>query len=115
LNAIELFDGAGRPITVTSRKRQITANPSDINTLPHYKNDPRTPDKLLDGTCLTCDDLHVWLAPFTPGKAHYITIELDSKTVVSMIRIWNFNKSRIHSHRGVRDLLIELDETVKYC
>ena len=62
---------------------KIMANPADINVLPgccllysalphlccncidRYKNDPRTVDKLLDGVNRTCDDLHMWLAPFT--------------------------------------------------
>ena len=29
-----------------------------------------------------------------------------------MIRIWNFNKSRIHAARGARNVLIKLDEKV---
>jgi hypothetical protein len=33
---------------------------------------------------------------------------------LSMIRIWNFNKSRIHSARGVRGVTIRLDDTVIY-
>lgn len=28
---------------------------------------------------------------------------------LSMLRMWNYNKSRIHSYRGVRRVAIELD------
>ena len=66
----------------------------------------------MDQTYLTCDDLHVWLAPFTEGRHHYVYIELGSEEEISMIRIWNFNKSRIHSYRGVKELKIELDNKV---
>jgi hypothetical protein len=38
-----------------------------VNVLPGYGGDPRVVANLLDGVNNTCDDLHVWLAPFTPG------------------------------------------------
>jgi len=65
-------------------------------------NDPRTVDKLLDEVNFTTDDFHTWLTPFTRGEDHTITISLPPDTQVSMIRIWNYNKSRIHSFRGAR-------------
>lgn len=51
-------------------------------------------DKLLDGVNLTCDDTHVWLAPFTWGKENLITIDMKEEKTLSLIRIWNYNKSR---------------------
>ncbi len=45
----------------------ISADPPDINVLPGYTNDPRTVDNLLDGVNDTCDDMHLWLAPFSAG------------------------------------------------
>jgi hypothetical protein len=42
----------------------VKADPSDINVLPEYSNDPRTPDKLVDGVYFTQSDMHVWLSPF---------------------------------------------------
>lgn len=77
--------------------------------LPGYGNDPRTIDKLVDGQYFTNDDLHVWLTPFTSGEDHQISINLGKFTGVSMIRIWNYNKSRIHSYRGAKKVQIELD------
>jgi len=105
-----MFDDKGDPIKLNDVKRQIRADPPDINCLPGYGKDPRTVDKLLDGTYMTCDDLHVWLAPFEKGKEHYIEIDFREVKTLSMIRIWNYNKSRIHSYRGVRDLCIQLDD-----
>lgn len=59
LSGLELFDSSGVPVCFDSHKDSITAEPADINVLPDYGTDPRTVDKLLDGTHLTCDDLHV--------------------------------------------------------
>jgi len=109
LAGIEIFDGHGMPVVMKDAKRQVTADPPSINVLPEYEHDPRTADKLFDQVNLTRDDLHVWLAPFSPGRAHTVTVDLERKTGLSMIRIWNYNKSRLHSSRGVRDMEILLD------
>ncbi|KAJ1474471.1 hypothetical protein T484DRAFT_1911353, partial [Baffinella frigidus] len=85
--------------TVTADARAVTGNSAD----------PRTPDNLLDGVNCTCDDLHVWLAPFTQGATHRVRIELDAESTLSMIRIWNYNTSRIHAARGARRLTLRLD------
>lgn len=108
LAGIELFNDKGIPITLQSF--QIKANPPDINILPGYGQDPRTIDKLLDGIYTTSDDLHMWLAPFTKGNNHIIQIDLGTPYRISMIRMWNYNKSRIHSFRGARNLKIQFDE-----
>lgn len=65
---------------------------------------------LFDGFNITCDDMHVWLAPFSQGKPNFIHIRLCENTTISMIRIWNYNKSRVHSTRGVKDLEIYFDD-----
>ncbi|KAG2373969.1 hypothetical protein C9374_011634 [Naegleria lovaniensis] len=110
LSGIEIFDKNGNLIALNDVFSQVKANPSDINALPEYSNDPRTVDKLFDGVNMTCDDLHQWLTPFTPGGDHFIYITLNEKTTLSMIRFWNYNKSRIHSYRGARYLEMYLDD-----
>eukprot|EP00927_Polykrikos_kofoidii_P076589 TRINITY_DN73654_c0_g1_i1.p1 TRINITY_DN73654_c0_g1~~TRINITY_DN73654_c0_g1_i1.p1 ORF type:complete len:1461 (+),score=257.73 TRINITY_DN73654_c0_g1_i1:63-4445(+) len=109
LAGIEIFDGRGFPVILKDVHRQVTADPHSINVLPEYKLDPRTPDKLFDQVNLTRDDLHVWLAPFRVGRVHSITVDLEHTMGISMIRIWNYNKSRLHSSRGVKDLEILFD------
>ncbi|CAE7406632.1 Katnip [Symbiodinium natans] len=109
LAGIEIFDGRGFPVVLKDLNRQVTADPHSINVLDEYDHDPRTPDKLFDQVNLTRDDLHVWLAPFFNGRVHTVTVDLDCQTEISMIRVWNYNKSRLHSSRGVRDLEILLD------
>nr|XP_012806575.2 katanin-interacting protein isoform X3 [Jaculus jaculus] len=105
LNGIEIFTSKGEPVKILN----IKADPPDINILPAYGKDPRVVTNLIDGVNRTQDDMHVWLAPFTPGMAHSISIDFMYPCQVALIRIWNYNKSRIHSFRGVRDITILLD------
>ncbi|KAK7833252.1 hypothetical protein U0070_017251 [Myodes glareolus] len=105
LNGIEIFSSTGEPVQISS----ITADPPDINILPAYGKDPRVVSNLIDGVNRTQDDMHVWLAPFTPGMTHSISIEFMHPCQVALIRIWNYNKSRIHSFRGVKDITMLLD------
>ncbi|NXC44287.1 K0556 protein, partial [Penelope pileata] len=106
LNGIEVFSSKGEPVQIS----KITAEPPDINILPAYGKDPRVITNLIDGVNLTQDDMHLWLAPFTPGKHHFIFIDFVNPCQVALIRIWNYNKSRIHSFRGVKDIIMMLDE-----
>ncbi|CAJ0917156.1 unnamed protein product [Ranitomeya imitator] len=96
LNGIEIFSSTGNPVKVV----KIEADPPNINILPAYGKDPRVVTNLIDGVNKTQDDMHVWLAPFTPGKTHLIYSDFASPCNVAMIRIWNYNKSRIHSFRA---------------
>jgi hypothetical protein len=112
LSGLELFDSAGKLLSVQSLEKQIRADPPDLNVLSGYGSDPRTVDKLLDGVNWTCDDLHAWLAPFTPGEVVSITVSFDDATTLGMIRVWNYNHSRIHSFRGVRSIQVRLDDRV---
>ncbi|ELW66408.1 hypothetical protein TREES_T100000427 [Tupaia chinensis] len=105
LNGIEIFSAKGEPVQISN----IEADPPDINVLPAYGKDPRVVTNLIDGVNRTQDDMHVWLAPFTPGKSHSITIDFLHPCQVALIRIWNYNKSRIHSFRGVKDITMLLD------
>ncbi|KAJ8364242.1 hypothetical protein SKAU_G00130730 [Synaphobranchus kaupii] len=105
LNGMEIFSSSGEPVLPA----RIRADPPDINVLPAYGKDPRVVANLVDGVNRTQDDMHLWLAPFTPGRAHVIFIDFHSPCQVAMIRIWNYNKSRIHSFRGVKEVEMLLD------
>ncbi|XP_066239210.1 katanin-interacting protein isoform X3 [Saccopteryx leptura] len=105
LNGIEIFSSKGEPVHIA----HIQADPPDINILPAYGKDPRVVANLIDGVNRTQDDMHVWLAPFTPGKSHSVSIDFVQPCHVALIRVWNYNKSRIHSFRGVRDMEMLLD------
>ncbi|XP_072167978.1 katanin-interacting protein-like [Diadema setosum] len=107
LNGIEVFQSNGEHAPVN----KITAEPKDLNVLPEYTNDPRVITNLIDGVNCTRDDTHMWLTPFTPGRMHLITVTFEHPVKIAMIRIWNYNKSRIHSFRGAKDVEISLDDT----
>lgn len=105
LTGIDIFSDKGDSIVV----KKITANPKDINILPEYDKDPRIVQNLIDGVNRTRDDVHMWLTPFTTGRNHCITMTFAQPYSIALIRIWNYNKSRIHSFRGARDVDITLD------
>lgn len=105
LNGIEIFSSEGYLVKI----RKITADPADINVLPEYGNDPRVVTNLIDGVNKTRDDIHMWLAPFTSGQNHFIYMTFEHPVQIAMIRIWNYNKNRIHSARGAKDADITLD------
>ena len=109
LNSIEIFDGGGEPIRIRDPLSQVSGNPESINVLPEYNSDPRVVQNVVDGVSRTSDDIHVWLAPFTAGCDHIITIDMRKVNHISMLRFWNYNKSRPHSYRGVKDVEIQLD------
>jgi hypothetical protein len=136
LSSIDLFDGKGELISplgplvreqrdgdslvtyhaegvsVTDKVHitSISADPGDVNVLTGYGSDPRTLDKLFDGHPFTRDDMHSWLAPWTPGKSVSLKITLSKSCEFSMIRIWNYNKSRVHSYRGARRIHVAVGD-----
>jgi len=106
LNGIEVFTDKGELANISD----ISANPADINILPEYDHDPRVVTNLIDGVYMTRDDLHLWLTPFTHGMSHFVKINFEKAVTIAMLRIWNYNKSRIHSTRGARYVEISLDD-----
>ncbi|KDO32656.1 hypothetical protein SPRG_02357 [Saprolegnia parasitica CBS 223.65] len=108
LNGIDVFTETGVLLRLA---KSSDSGAFEYQRLPEYANeqDPRVAANLVDGVNYTCDDLHMWLAPFTPHQVHSVTLQLEAPTTLSMLRIWNYNKSRAHSFRGVRDTRILLD------
>jgi hypothetical protein len=127
LNGIEFFDENG--VNIVNEKEgiltSIIANPMDVGVLPGYSDDPRKIGNLLDGINNTKDDLHQWLAPHqrvvkefegvlddnnvTGNPVATVTVAFKLAQSISMIKIYNFNKSRTHNQRGVRDVQLFLD------
>jgi hypothetical protein len=129
LTALEVFvavplsvtgAGQGRVVRYPLQRRHLTASPPDINVDGHT-GDPRTLDKLVDGVAVTCDDLHMWLVPFTPTPphvvgsrghdraAHVLEVCLDAPCRIAGVRVWNYNKSAEDVLRGVRLVALEID------
>ncbi|XP_071964548.1 katanin-interacting protein-like [Antedon mediterranea] len=106
LNGIQVFQSNGEQVKIVS----IIADPADINILEEYEHDPRVVTNLINGINRTRDDTNMWLAPFHRGCKHTISLAFEESVEVAMLRIWNYNKSRIHSFRGVKDVEISLDD-----
>lgn len=64
MTGLELFTDNGDMPTIA----KIEAEPSDINVLEEYSNDPRVVSNLVDGVNRTKDDTNMWLAPFKEGE-----------------------------------------------
>ena len=56
--------------------------------LPEYGSDPRVVGNLMDGVNRTCDDTHMWLAPFTAGSPHLVLLDFDRDYSIALLRIW---------------------------
>eukprot|EP00397_Hematodinium_sp_SG-2012_P002359 GEMP01002365.1.p1 GENE.GEMP01002365.1~~GEMP01002365.1.p1 ORF type:complete len:1349 (+),score=316.83 GEMP01002365.1:25-4047(+) len=109
LAGIEIFTAEGQLVVLKDVMKQVCVTPAAPSD--SKGKDPRTVDKLFDQVNLTRDDLHVWLAPFYAGELHAITVDLGSSVSIAMIRIWNYNRNRLLSGRGVQDIEILLDFT----
>ena len=128
LNGIEIFDSEGKLLKLGHDITAIASLPTDLSVIPGYEDDPRKVVNLLDGVNTTKDDMHQWLAPHAHIAKEYIdvttlqneeeaiasvTIQFkDHQQTVSMIRIFNFNKSRTHNQRGVKACKFKLDHKV---
>lgn len=65
--------------------------------------------KLLDSVYRTHDDSHIWQYRVRREQLPLqIVIQLAEPITIALLRIWNYNKSRIHSYRGVKFLQIKL-------
>ena len=56
---------------------------------------------MIDGTNVTMSDEHMWLVPFADGNNHVVTIDFGMKVYIAGLRIWNYNKSKEDTYRGV--------------
>jgi len=57
--------------------------------------------RVIDGVNVTMSDEHMWLVPFTNGQSHSLIIEFEEKMMMAGLRIWNYNKSKEDTYRGV--------------
>mgnify|MGYP003684408289 CR=1 FL=1 len=62
----------------------------------------------------TCDEAHMWLAPFTRGERHTVTVILPQGCRPSRLKIWNYNANRAHTQRGARRAEVRLSGSLLF-
>ncbi|RWS22021.1 uncharacterized protein B4U80_10022, partial [Leptotrombidium deliense] len=69
---------------------------------------------LFDGVYRTHDNSHIWITSFNASNPIKIRVKFCEKITLLLIRVWNYNKSRIYSGRGVKHMEISLDNNVVF-
>ena len=114
LMGLEFWNSSGDKIKIN--EKSISAEPPDLNVLTNLFNtskDQRVISNLVKyENCFTCDQSHCWMAPFTNSRPNKIMVDFESSINLGMIRIWNYNKSRIYTNRGIKDIKIEFGNGV---
>ncbi|KAF4527611.1 hypothetical protein B566_EDAN016297 [Ephemera danica] len=108
LNGLEIYSDTGQHVQV----KKIWTESMSFKMVPEHGS---RIENLLDGVNCTSDDSHLWLIPYTSGMEHNIKLEFAKQEKIALIRIWNYNKSRIYSNRGVRNVEISLDQSLIFC
>ncbi|XP_074094941.1 katanin-interacting protein-like [Cotesia typhae] len=107
LNGIEIFSSTGQAPIITK-----IWNDCDGSCTENKDKKSNTINNLINGVYRTKNDLDMWLIPFTAGNHHCINIAFSEITKIALIRIWNYNKSRIHSYQGAKHVVIKLDDVI---
>ncbi|XP_047031742.1 katanin-interacting protein-like [Helicoverpa zea] len=103
LNGIELFDADGNPVTV--EKVWTDSDTGDQSKHGRAEN-------IIDGVMRTRDERHAWTVHAPRGNPIALSVLLAGSSRLALLRIWNYNKSRIYSARGVRLVQIKLDDQI---
>lgn len=75
-----------------------------------YKEEYMFVFRLVDNTNVTLSDEHMWMIPFTDGGDHTLSVEFSQTQLIAGLRIWNYNKSREDTYRGVSWRFIVVSE-----
>lgn len=102
MNGVEFWNREGKLIT----PNKVCSDGSLEESI-----DPRSNFyNIIDGMNHTQDDIHCWLSEVKPNLTPRLDFHFLNPETFAMIRIWNFNRNRVHANRGVKDIVIELDK-----
>lgn len=108
LNGIEIFESVQGKMTgfesiIMKYKSQM-------------KSEKSLEQKLFSGPFRTHDDHHIWSCDWDPysGVPLQIHITFYTNVRLALLRFWNYNKSRIHSYRGVKNVQVRLDDQIVF-
>lgn len=105
LNGIEIFE---------SVQGKMTEFESIIMKHKSEMNEKSLEQKLFSAPFRTHDDHHIWSCDWDPGVPIQIHITFHSSIRLALLRFWNYNKSRIHSYRGVKNVQVRLDNQIVF-
>lgn len=127
LNGLELFDKTGQLLKPNRgiEKIKLIHPKSEVDNF-----DARKVENLIDCINFTRDDEHIWLVAWdTATKTENSTlfasyggspplaileVSMTKTEKLSKLRVFNYNKSRTHSNRGVRACRVTLDGVSVY-
>ncbi|UXI16082.1 Rab11 family-interacting protein 4A [Sarcoptes scabiei] len=104
LNGIEILDRFGNRPAI----KKISLENQYSQTI---EIDSGNLQRLIDNTYRTHDDAHIWQHRIGETSLPVqIRLRFERITTIALIRIWNLNKSRVHSYGGVRLVKFLLDD-----
>ncbi|XP_050347739.1 protein KATNIP homolog [Nymphalis io] len=103
MNGIEMFNSKGNAVVID--KVWTDSDTGDQSQCGRVEN-------VVDGVVRTRDDKHAWSTTTLRDVPLGLALLLGNYTELALLRIWNYNKSRIHSARGVRLVQIKFDDQV---
>ena len=95
---------AGMKKRMTTQNRQKSKLKKKISSVDAHSFIPimfRSTCRVIDGSNITMSDEHMWLIPFSQGHNHVLSIDFPDDVLIAGLRIWNYNKSKEDTYRGV--------------
>ncbi|XP_013189673.1 katanin-interacting protein [Amyelois transitella] len=103
MNGVEIFDANGNEVKV-----EKVWTDSEVGDHPGEG----AVESVCDGAVRTRDPRHAWAARAPRSAPLPLCLLLADRATIALLRIWNYNKSRIYSTRGVRLVQMKLDDRV---
>lgn len=106
-HGIEFFDVAGNQIDFPHPElsiQKVECSSKDIH------NDPEFLKKLISGPGILANPENSWMTKIHKRETIQLRIRLPCQTRLSLIRIFNYSGSRLHSNRGIRLASIHFDQ-----